>query len=247
MTLRPLLLALALAGLPGCQIAVYTIGGEGASASGGPCPDGQVACGDGCAPAGQCDDCPEGQVKCGDGCLAAAECDPNTGCPIGQVDCDGTCVAADTCPCTAGCDPEREACEADVCRCRPGLTRCGGACVDTRTDPAHCNGCGLACAADAVCQDSACAGQCAAPNANCSGACVDESNDSLHCGDCGKICAADEVCLSGDCHAYAPIPGCQACPCAEACEGGDSDGGDEMSCCDAPFLGAPVCVLAPCP
>jgi hypothetical protein len=30
-------------------------------------------------------------------------------------------------------------------RCNSGFKDCGGACVDTRSDPAHCNGCGKVC------------------------------------------------------------------------------------------------------
>ena len=235
----------ALAGLwlSACGIAEYTIGGAG-SASGGPCPEGQTACGDGCALAGQCDDCPAGQVRCGDACVAPGECDQGTGCPIGQVACDGACVPADTCPCSAGCDPALEVCEDDTCRCRPGLARCGGACVDTRSDPAHCDGCGQACPAAGVCQASGCTGACAAPFTACDGACVDTATDSLHCGDCGKICDADEVCLSGACREYQPIEGCAQCPCPDVCDG---DGGEEEYCCDSAFLDAAVCVHTPCP
>lgn len=240
-------LALALACLSGClDLAEYTIGG--ASATGGGCPSGQVPCGDACAPAGACDDCPPDQVRCGDACVAAEACDPSTGCPFGQVVCGDGCALADACPCAEGCDAEREVCDGGVCRCRPGLSRCGAACVDRRSDPGHCDGCGQSCAADTVCQEGACVAGCDAPKAACGGGCVDKATDSLHCGDCGESCVADELCLAGECRPYVVIDGCASCPCDEACEAGETDSdGDEQQCCDSPFLGVPVCVDGECP
>lgn len=40
--------------------------------------------------------------------------------------------------------------------CNEGETTCGGACVDTRTDTAHCGGCGMACGEGESCVDAAC-------------------------------------------------------------------------------------------
>jgi len=213
---RALALACAAAWLPAC-LAEYTVGGAADSA--GTCPEGQVVCGDGCALAGECDDdCPEGQVKCGEGCA-----------PV------------DTCACEDDCGSELEACDDGVCRCRPGLSRCGGDCVDTRADPGHCDGCGSVCADEPLCQDAVCVAACDAPKQACDGACVDLASDSLHCGDCDRACEADEVCLFGDCRLYLPIDGCDSCPCAGACEADD-----DSSCCDSPFLGAAVCVEDGC-
>lgn len=238
----PLLLALAL--LPACNLAQYTIGG---AASAGGCPDGQVVCGDGCAPAGECDDCPEGQVRCGAACVAAGACDPATGCPVGQVECGDGCAPADACPCTEGCDPELEVCDAAACVCRPGLVRCGGACVDTRSDPAHCDGCDQPCDGGALCDDGACVAACGGGHEACGQACVDTSSHALHCGECDKPCAADTLCIFGQCRPYVALADCDACPCADACEAGDSDGEEQSHCCESPFLGVPVCVDVECP
>lgn len=249
--------ALALALLPACRIAEYTVGGalSGGASDGSTddptgaetCPDGQVACGDGCAPAGECDDCPPGQVRCDDACVPEGECEEDpSGCLEGQVPCGDGCAPADACPCEQGCDPELEVCDGEACRCRPGLVRCGAACVDTRSDPEHCDACDAACDAEAACQGGECVAACEAPAAACDGACVDLATDSLHCGDCGKLCLADEVCLSGQCRPYVPIDGCAACPCAEACEAGET-AGEQQYCCDSPFLGDPVCVQFECP
>lgn len=226
----------------GC-LTEYTVGGP-AQDSG--CPEGQAPCGDGCAAAGTCDDeCPAGQVRCHGECVADdGGCDET--CPEGQVECGGECVAADTCPCEQGCDGEREACDGGVCVCRGGLTRCGSVCTDTRADPLHCGGCGGVCGGDeALCQADDCVAACAAPRTACDGACVDVDTDSLHCGKCGEACDADEVCAGGECRGYVAVPGCVACPCDDACGDGGEDGEEEV-CCDAPFLGGPVCMEDGC-
>jgi hypothetical protein len=241
--LRALALCLS-AWLSACSVAEYTIGGAADSA--GACPEGQVVCGDGCAPQGECDDCPEGQVRCDGACVAAGACDDPGACPEGQVVCGDGCAAADTCACNDACDSDLEACDGGVCVCRPGLTRCGSACVDVRADADHCDGCGSPCAGAEVCQDGACIAACDAPRQACDGACVELASDSLNCGDCGELCRADELCLSGDCEPYSAIEGCDSCPCVEACESEDSDG-EDLQCCDSPFLGGPVCVDADCP
>lgn len=238
--MRRLVLAFALAAA-GCEI-TYTIGGAGASATGGVvCPEGQEVCGDGCVAVGTCDDCPQGQVFCGAQCVEPSLCGDGT-CLVGQVECDGECVAADTCPCAAGCDPEVEVCDEGVCRCREGLERCGSGCVDTRTDPANCSACQDACDPGLVCQDEACVASCDGPRVECGGACVDVESDSLHCGKCDKICPGDEVCVSGECREFEPIEGCASCPCPEDCEEGEMD----MCCVDSPFLAAAICVAAGC-
>jgi hypothetical protein len=230
-------------GLSGCSVAEYTIGGAGST--GGGCPEGQVVCGDGCAPAGTCDDCPAGQERCDNVCVAAGSCEQNVDCPTGGAPCNGGCAPADSCPCDQECESDLEACEDNLCGCRAGLTRCDGDCVDTRADSAHCDGCGKPCGVGMVCEDGSCVASCGAPKKSCGGACVDVASDSLHCGDCGKLCAVDEVCLSGECHPFTTIDGCDSCPCAEACDSEDSDG-DQGQCCDSPFLGGPVCVQAEC-
>jgi hypothetical protein len=47
-------------------------------------------------------------------------------------------------------------CTAGVCTCALGLTQCGTACVNTAFDRANCGGCGIACAANLTCRNSAC-------------------------------------------------------------------------------------------
>lgn len=228
----------------GC-LAEYTVGGPAVEDDG--CPEGQVKCHDACVAAAACDDedCPTGQVRCDGQCVAAVSCEEV--CPAGQVRCGGACVAADTCPCEEGCDETREICDEGVCVCREGLTRCGSSCADTRADPLHCGGCDGACGGSfELCQAADCVAGCEAPRAVCEGACVDVDSDSLHCGKCGEACESSEVCLGGECRHYTAIPGCMACPCDDACGGDTEDADEEKKCCEAPFLGAPVCVEDGC-
>ena len=66
----------------------------------------------------------------------------------GQVDRDaGRDAGRDT-----GVEPGTDAGPA----CESGLTGCGGDCVDTQSDLAHCGGCDSACAATDVCREGAC-------------------------------------------------------------------------------------------
>ena len=89
--------------------------------------------------------------------------------------------------------------------CPPQRSRCGDACYDLETDPAHCGRCGNACNQDEfeVCE----AGACTTPG--CLGAgdlvycgpeagCVDVRSEHDHCGRCGNMCR-DAQCVNGAC------------------------------------------------
>lgn len=159
-------------------------------------------------------------------------------CPEGQVACGDGCAAPGACTCAEACDRELEVCEAGSCVCRPGLVRCGAACVDVRADAAHCGACDSPCDADSLCEAGACLGACTAPNVACGGACVDLRNDALHCDECGHRCRADELCSDADCRDYVAPTECDTCPCDDAC-------GDQ-SCCHSPFIGGPACIEGEC-
>lgn len=83
--------------------------------------------------------------------------------------------------------------------CSPGLTDCGGACVDLRTDRSNCGACGHECDSIEVCSDGACGIECPVGWENCSGLCVDTDSDPGNCGACANNCADDEVCNEGEC------------------------------------------------
>ncbi len=65
--------------------------------------------------------------------------------------------------------------------CGGGLTMCGGACVDTQTDDAHCGACGVGCTGG-TCTAGACV--CPMGRTLCAGRCVDLQTDIDHCGAC---------------------------------------------------------------
>jgi hypothetical protein len=77
-----------------------------------------------------------------------------------------------------------------------GGTTCGGACVDTSTDPNNCGACGNVCGAGTTCAG----GQCTcASGTQCGGTCVDTSTDGNNCGACGNVCASGTSCVNGTC------------------------------------------------
>jgi len=97
-------------------------------------------------------------------------------------------------------------------RCPGGLSRCGGGCIDTRTDPANCGACGKACPsypdANSTCTGGTCGYTCSKSSMrifeDCNGIAADgcESNlasDRGNCGKCGNACADGLVCLSSSC------------------------------------------------
>ncbi len=85
-------------------------------------------------------------------------------------------------------------------RCPQGELFCGGACVDTESEPAHCGGCGVACPAGQVCASGICSSTCAAPAVTrCGDRCFDVRTHSAHCGSCDIACEGGKVCVDGAC------------------------------------------------
>lgn len=75
-------------------------------------------------------------------------------------------------------------------------------CVDTKVDPANCDGCGKACAAGEVCSGGTCGLSCTGGTMICGGSCVDPKNDPANCSGCGKACGSDNasaLCSGGSC------------------------------------------------
>src|SRR5688572_18862229 len=69
--------------------------------------------------------------------------------------------------------------------CSGSLSRCDGACVDTRNDPENCGDCSTACASGQACLDSACvASGCDDGQTRCGDACVDTQTAAENCGAC---------------------------------------------------------------
>lgn len=122
------------------------------------------------------------------GCTMNSDCAPQL-CDTMRHTCVD-CLSAGDCPsgkvcspsgrCTDGCDATHP--------CSGGQSCCDGFCVDTRSDPLHCNGCGMACSGgDTLC---------------CNGQCANPQTSPEHCGGCGNACSTlhgTPVCASGSC------------------------------------------------
>lgn len=89
--------------------------------------------------------------------------------------------------------------------CVAPLGRCGGRCVDPRTDNDNCGACGVRCLSFQPCRQGRCVCPCAAGTYCCTdpctraSLCVDIATASDHCGACFHRCAAGEVCVLGVC------------------------------------------------
>ena len=186
------------------QLAVLLIALSGCDAIvGAECADGFVRCGDRCVQPAECGSSADGGAIDGgglDGAVADAGdagVDPITD---GSIS-DG--ALADAAP-TEGGVPDGGAADAGSSDAGPpsgcdlGEIECAGVCVDARTDPSHCGGCGVACAAAEVCSAGVCTATCEPPLVSCGGRCIDVSSDADHCGSCGHRCESG-ICIDGEC------------------------------------------------
>jgi hypothetical protein len=155
--------------------------------------------------------------------------------------------------CTAGCT---------------GSMLCGASCVDTMSDPQHCNGCDMPCPtgenASPQCQAGTCSLGCNAGFDDCDSSAGCETPvavDPAHCGDCSTVCPAVPnampTCAAGDC-GYRCEPGFDDCTGGpNGCETNiTSDTSHCGGCGDRCMSGGPVmsfacmdsvCVITGCP
>ena len=86
---------------------------------------------------------------------------------------------------------------------------CDGACVDVRTDLAHCGACGRTCGEGQYCAAGACrsTSECAAPRMTCGSSCIDVSSDVFNCGACNRRCGDGQTCTANQC-----VGGTPTCP-----------------------------------
>jgi hypothetical protein len=102
----------------------------------------------------------------------------------------------------------------DEAGCPTPQARCGGACVDTRSDPSHCGSCENACGSGLVCRAGACVLSCgpgldACPDPRDAGFqfCANLATDNANCGRCSAACSPSTHCTGSMCCA-AGFSGC---------------------------------------
>lgn len=134
------------------------------------------------------------------------------------------------------------------------LTKCGSACVDTKTDNANCGQCNHACT-NATCDGGVCVPTCATQQKVCAGDaglfCASIETDNANCGDCNVACQQPFTCQTGKC-----LPTCQTSE--TLCDvDGSADGGppfcanvqtDPYNCgtCDHACNGGQSCDAGAC-
>jgi hypothetical protein len=200
-----------------CPAGETCVGGECAPGATAGCPEGQVLCGDACRNAVP--------VFGTNGLVCAGGGAPPTACPAGQVLCNGACYPEGACPPAADCPPGQglcygicrdflndpgycggcsTACPGGICSagacvsCAEGLTPCGAACVDTRTDLANCGFCGNLCGTQ--CLDGQCLGVGPAP-LEVTPACALAGESCVSNGNC----CSGARCIYGHCYVLAEV------------------------------------------
>ena len=153
----------------------------------------------------------------------------------------GGCVVGQPSSDFSRCGTSCSSCGQDADRCRDGVCRCGAAdscsgdtssccpadggasCVDTRSNPDFCGGCGVACDSDRpnvvrTCDTGACQYPCAPNWGRClpgARGCETDFTDIEHCGSCTNRCPVPDGgfarCEAGTC-ALGCSPGSQLCP-----------------------------------
>jgi hypothetical protein len=102
------------------------------------------------------------------------------------------------------CDPGLFYCGGACCAATIYDNCCGGACVNTQTDPLNCGACGNICLAGFP-----------AGMTCCGGVCVNTQTDPTNCGTCGNACSGGG-CIKGAC---CKVPGRVCAGDAECCAG----------------------------
>ena len=171
------------------------------------------SCTNGACVGGMCS-CPTNLTSCPSGCLDTSADTLNCGmcgrmCAPGEACQQGQCLPPGS-VCTPAC-VGGQVCTNNKCECpAPTSSFCAGACVDTKTTPAHCGACDDACGAGQLCE----AGKCVCPMGQmlCGEDCADLQLSADHCGGCDTACGDKETCMAGVCRAPAGADGCTGAP-----------------------------------
>ncbi|MFN8593259.1 MAG: hypothetical protein U0031_17530 [Thermomicrobiales bacterium] len=117
---------------------------------------------------------------------------------ITACDSQGQCVGCFSATDCAALPCKEATCAAGVCRyrdaangtgCGGGRICCTGDCINTRTDPSNCGGCGAICAADQACFASVCVAGCDVCATGCEFTSIQAAVDAVAPGRTVRICA----------------------------------------------------------
>ncbi|KAK4188071.1 hypothetical protein QBC35DRAFT_497327 [Podospora australis] len=115
-------------------------------------------------------------------------------------------------------DSNEARCEC-YCHNQPDHALCGKQCINVRSNPANCGGCGRTCPPGTHCSGMGCV----CSKNTCDGLCLDFLTHPRNCGRCGNLCDSG-YCYKGQC--YDPPENPDTCLPREAFENGDFQRGD---------------------
>ena len=133
-------------------------------------------------------------------------------------------LVGDSCTQDGDCCPGARCARNGTCRCKLGLTACGGRCRNLQTNPNHCGACGHVCASG-----SCVAGVCCPAGQACDGACCPLGATCVRSPFGGFACVQAQTCPPGQTRCFdrcvdladPPYCGnCLGCPLGETCCGG---------------------------
>ncbi len=165
---------------------------------------------------------------------------PTGGGGSGGVGGEAACALHEDC---AGSMPWCEQPSGRCAACPPGLTQCGGACVDLQQDPSHCSACFEPCSTQEVCSGGICG--CTEGTTRCGESCVDTRSDPLHCGMCDHPCEVGQVCDQFGCHSACGA-GHTACATGDGVACVDLLSGPRCGSCEVVCGAHEVCVEGAC-